>query len=308
MRKIAFIVISASLSLFACVSAPAPKGEKAPPPAQALKPNLLTCAASMETAPDAEIKSVDSGSIASRYDPLPAEFGDPLVLLVKREYYQYGAKKTSAFELVYSGLRIDPALAPAKKAEVESDARLGVATGEEVLLTARSEALDPYLVACSDTLPVLEDGYWYYVPGMYMPTQMKWLSYEPVDQASFRSMYDHATDEENSRGLTLFTWWSLLKTELPEYPTAVDGGGKTECEQVIDLGGMALHLSYQSGFLKYLKDEYKLGDPIYLYLQITGIDGPKEEFTCYVRDFSLLPPEEIVERRLQSIKEGDKRI
>lgn len=303
MKDIAFTGLLAALFLSGCVSSPPSKAKKAEPPVQKEKTAPEAYTASMAVSSGDEVKSVDSGSLSARHDPLPEGLGETIVVITEHEYYQYGKEATSTFELVYSGVRIDPSLAGKDGAEIESEATLGSATGTEVRLTARSKELDPYLVACSDALPVFEDGYWYFAPGMYMPKQMKWLSYEPVDMERFRWMYGHALEEENAHSLTTFMWWSLLKTELPSYPALIEEKSRVESEQIIDLDGMALHLFFQSGFLDYLEAEYRPGDPIYLYLQISGIDGPKGEFQCYVRDFSLIPPERIVEDRMKAIQE-----
>ncbi len=186
--------------------------------------------------------------------------------------------------------------------EAKPGDQIGLSSGEEVQLFARSKELDPYLVACSAVKPFKWDGSWYYFPGMYVSSVMKWLSFEPANLANFKAMHDHATEEENRFGFTYFVWWSLLETTLDEYPALVKDDKEGRSEQVILFGDMPLKLSYQPGFLDYLLDEYTLGEKIYLYLQITGISGSTGEFQGYVRDFSLVPPEVIVDERLAELK------
>lgn len=295
-KSLVLIAFAPMAFLAACLSAPSPSDPAVPPRSDGRKPRDVI--AVMNTEAGESIQSIDAGSLLAKYSPLPEGFENPLVVSTVKEYYYQGKALSSRFELVYSGIA-----AVSGDQEVQTNEILGSSTGSQVSLCARSASLDPYLVACSNLKPVLENGFWYYNPGMYIPTEMKWLSYEPVSLEDFRSMWDHATDEENSLSLTMFTWWSLYKTALDSYPEAVAGPDGETYEQVVLYEGMPMRLMYQRGFLKYLEDEYVLGDPIYLYLQISGIDGSDREFKCHVRDFSLEPPEKIVETRLNSIME-----
>jgi hypothetical protein len=253
----------------------------------------ITCLATMNCEPGAIVKCLDEGRILEGNNELPSDFVDSVVLESEREYYINGKTERCKFEVIYSGIK-----RTSRDAYCKKDAELGVSTGTVVGICARASSLEAYLVSCSKVIPIKKGKYWYYFPGMYVATEMKWLSFKPVEYDSFRSMYDHATTGEEALGLTKFNWWSLLKTSLGEYPVLSDDGTST---QVLNLEDMPLRLYYQKGFLKYLQDEYKLKDPIYLYLQITGINGFDKEYKCYVRDFSLIPPEAIVNERIVSV-------
>jgi len=287
MKKICLSLFLPILLTIGCVTGPGPQPQadlvdKAEP----VYPQAgLNCFAVMNTVPGTPVNSVGAGRLKQSFDALSEDFSAPVVFDVEHEYYYKGETLNCRFELIYEGIGGTPA-----EPEVSQNDIIGNALGERVSLCARSKELDPYLISCSYHPPQEKDGYWYYFPGMYISTEMKFLSFQPADYGAFKSMYDHATTGEEALGMTLFNWWSLVETRLDEYP--VQG------EQTILFEDIPLHLEYQKGFPEYLLDEYVLGDPIYLYLQIRGISGFSKEYNCYVRDFSLEPPEEIIRKRL----------
>ena len=153
-----------------------------------------------------------AGRLKQSFDALSEDFSAPLVFDVEHEYYYKGETLNCRFELIYEGIGGTPA-----EPEVSQNDIIGNALGERVSLCARSKELDPYLVSCSYHPPQEKDGYWYYFPGMYISTEMKFLSFQPADYGAFKSMYDHATTGEEALGMTLFNWWSLVENELDEY-------------------------------------------------------------------------------------------
>jgi hypothetical protein len=263
-------------------------------PVEEKKP--VTCFAEINAQIGEGIKSLDDGSKFAGELKLPVEFPDAIVITTSREYYHNGLTKNVEFELIYSGIAGDASKIDFKKGDI-----LGNAKGTTVEICIRTKELSPYLVACSNMVPIQSEGFWYYFPGVYSPSEMKWLSFKPAEYDSFKSMYDHATDEKEFHGLTVFNWWSLMETQLDTYPTPVMRNNVEVYDQLIHFKGLPLRLTYQKGFLNYLQDEYTIGDKIYLYLQITGINGFSKEFNCYVRDFSFDPPEVIVQKRMNTI-------
>jgi hypothetical protein len=251
----------------------------------------------MNTSEGTEINAIDEGRVLSDYFPLPASYGDALVVETTRSYYYRGEELSLTFELIYTGLN------PVAGGPIERGSTVGRAVAGEVGLVARAPELEPYLIGSSQSRPVYHEGYWYYFPGMYVSDQMKWLSFAPVEYEEFRAMYDHVTDPEEAPGVARFSWWVLYQTSLGEHPVPVaDGNGY---EQLVMFDDMPLRLRWQRGFLDYLENEYVLGDPIYLYLQISGLSAFEKEFDCYVRDFSLVPPEEIIEDRFRIVRETE---
>ncbi len=284
MKKTELLPLGIFLIFLGCASAPSTVAPVAEEPERE-----LSCFAVMNTVPGTPIESVGEGTLRLDYGNLPDDFTLPLIYSVEHEYYYEGKTLTSRFELIYDGIA-DPSVA----VQVSRKDRIGIAAGEKVTLCARSGVIDPYLVSTSYHPPEKRGDFWYYFPGMYLPSEMKWLSYQPAEYDRFKSMYEHATTGEEGLGMTLFNWWILHKTSLDAYPE--------EGVQTVYFGDLPLKLEYQEGFTQYLLDEYTLGDTIYLYLQIRGINGFGKEFLCYVRDFSLKPPEDIVRERIEAIE------
>ena len=257
----------------------------------------IDCYGKFETKSGLIITSYGDGIRLFNYPELPSEFSDAIVLLTEKEYYYKGKKEKVQFEVIYSGITGDDSIT-----EYQQNDILGEATGTEVKMCVRSKELNPYLVACDSATPDQYNGYWYYFPGMYSSTEMKWLSYEPVNYDSFKLAYEQINyGHDSPLMMTKFYWWTLLETKLDAYPVPVIYNNVEMYDQTIILNEFRLKLTYPKGFLDYLHDEYKIGNTIYLYLQITEFNGFTKEFSCYVRDFSLESPEDIVQERIDNI-------
>lgn len=258
-----------------------------------------------------EFKSYTTGKRVLDYDPLPANevFEDPVVIKCTQEFFYKGNDCISEFEMIYAGIKSNNSALNIERGDV-----LGTTTRNNVAFVVRTKFLDPYFVVASDILPAEYDGYFYFYPGIIDGTKMKWLNFYPADYEGFRWMYNHTVDPESEEadedwapGASYFEWSVYLEATLNEYPEYVSGnkaifGVPIESEQVIDWKGMPLHLNYAAQFRDYLINEYNLGDKIVLYLNIGSISAFDKEFNCYVRDFAFETPEEMVERRLEIIK------
>ncbi len=251
-------------------------------------------AAGAEVQVGQEIFSDVDGIIIEQYDPLPSFSPDVVVVETSSEYFYKGKVCVSDYQLVYGNVLSQ------KTGEVKQKDSIGVATEELIGVFCRSKTLDAYLVSVSSVIPEFYQGYWYYFPGMFISSEMKWLDYFPPNEENFKDMYAHA--KESPMSLIRFYWPILLKTQLTEMPTLLEDG---TASQIIKYQDMPLSLRWQNGFYSYLENEYTLGDDIYLYLQIGGMAYFKNApvFDCYVRDFSLVPPEEVVEERIKIILE-----
>lgn len=255
--------------------------------------DLYSIFASMNTPINTPIKSLSSGRIMSDYHELPEGFNEPVVVKVSSDYYYDNRILTSEYELIYLSV-----LSNSNPGDITRDEIIGYSTNPTVSIIARSETIDRYLVSVSAAKPVFYRNYWYYMPGMYIPSEMKWLSFRQADYNEFKAMYDHAVNEEEFYGLTIINWWILYETRLTEYPVPKTTSGRPAYEQLIYFEDIPLRLTYQEGFLRYLEEEYTLGDTIFLYLQIGSINAFTKEYDCYVRDFSLISPKEIIDTRM----------
>lgn len=116
------------------------------------------------------------------------------------------------------------------------------------------------------------------------------------------------SDEDWIPGVSIFYWKLLMETELSAYPKKLTKassfrGVGIESSMEIEYEGMKFSLGFQKGFLDYLLDEYTLGDKIYLYIDVDSVDAFSKTFNCYVRDFSLISPTEIIQQRIDIVKE-----
>ena len=59
-------------------------------------------------------------------------------------------------------------------------------------------------------------------------------------------------------------------------------------------------LYWQNGFTSYLRDEYTLGDPLWLYCSYYSIDHQNRILVVFVRDFAMVPDETVIENRISS--------
>lgn len=260
------------------------------------------------TNPGAVIAADVTGTVVKSPKKLPDALKNSGVIKVTDEYYYEGKKCTSEYELIYFNMNVT-----AKKgAEIKSGEELGTATEDTIKILARTTTIDPYLVSVSNTLPVKVNGYYYYFPGMLTNNTMKYLIYEPLNLDNVKWMYEHTTnpesDEDWTPGVSIFYWKLLMETELSAYPKKLTKassfrGVGIESSMEIEYEGMKFSLGFQEGFLDYLLDEYKLGDKIYLYIDVDSVDAFSKTFNCYVRDFSLISPTEIIQQRIDIVKE-----
>lgn len=257
--------------------------------------------------PGQEIKSHFAGEIINKPAKLPEALKKSFGIKASAKYYFDGEYRTSEYEVLYVDVELNTKNKTVKKGDV-----IGTASGNQYNITIRSKIIDPYLVGCSNILPKKIDGYYYFLPGMLLSNVMKYFEYMPLNDDELFGMYKHVTepeenDEDWAPGVALFEWHNLVETTLSEYPAKVESysiaGVPIESAMLIDYKGIKLRLNFQRGFLDYLKNEYKLNDKIYLYLVITSMDYFSKEVDCYVRDFSLKSPTEIVKQNIKIVEE-----
>ena len=250
-----------------------------------------------------------SGKILSKYDPVPSSFNDVIVFECESEYYMNKKTNTSVYELIYVGV------APLENLDknIEQSTEIAKSTAPELKLVCRSKNLDEYLVSCSTTLPKKYNGYYYFLPGMLLNNTMKFLDFADIEEFQYEWLYHHTVDEdpddpEWAPGTSFVSWNAYMNTPLPAYPELLEkpfyySGIPMESYTKINYNGIDFELYFQPGFKTYLEEECKPGDPIYLYLYVEACNFFTKSYTAFVRDFSLKSPEEIIEERMQIIKE-----
>ncbi len=236
-----------------------------------------------------------------------------------------GVVQEKMFEVVYSGIVVDESIASPENEGVliESGTLIGTVTADDVFVCIRDVNLDPYLMAAADAFPKYYNYFWYFAPEILYPHVMKWLSFEPLESTSdpYKLFPVGSTIEkeatystENDALLALYHKRVRLEVSLDEYPQPVTHEAFQDIdietinkvmkdyahcplESSFEIDGIPFYAYWGEGFDAYLKDEYVLGEKMYLYLNLSY--AYKGKIVCYVRDFSFETGEEIAKRKTE---------
>jgi len=263
---------------------------------------------------DNEIINVyQSGKIKGKYDALPPTFKDAIVFECESEYYYNNKTNTSVFEMIYVGVQVLDGINTSEPLEIGT--QFAKSTAAELKIICRTKDIDTYLVSSSNTFPRKYKGYYYYLPGMLLNTTMKYLDFASIEEYSYEWLYHHTVEEDPddpdwAPGASFVRWNAYIKTELPSYPQLLEkpfsySGVPMESSTVIEYKGIPFELYFQPGFKQYLEDECKPGDQLYFYVFVDSCNFFSKSYTAYVRDFSTVSPEEIIEERIQMIKDRE---
>ena len=263
---------------------------------------------------DDEIINVyQSGKIKAKYDELPPTFTDAVVFECETEYYYDSKTNTSVYELIYIGVQTLDDINTAEP--LERGTQFAKSTAEELKVICRTKELDKYLVSSSNMLPKKYNGHYYYLPGMLLNTTMKYLDFASIEEFEYEWLYHHTVDEDPADpdwapGASFVRWNAYIKTELPSYPQLLEkpfsySGVPMESSTVIEYNGIPFELYFQPGFKQYLEDECKPGDQIYFYVFVDSCNFFSKTYTAYVRNFSTVSPKEIIDERIQLIKDRE---
>lgn len=263
---------------------------------------------------DNEIINVyQSGKIKGKYDALPPTFKDAIVFECESEYYYNNKTNISVFEMIYVGVQVLDGINTSEP--LESGTQFAKSTAAKLKIICRTKDIDAYLVSSSNTLPKKYKGYYYYLPGMLLNTTMKYLEFASIEEYSYEWLYHHTVEEDPddphwAPGASFVRWNAYIKAELPAYPQLLEkpfnySGVPMESSTVIEYKGIPFELYFQPGFKQYLEEECKPGDQVYFYVFVDSCNYFSKSYTAYVRDFSTVSPEEIIEERIQMIKERE---
>ena len=265
--------------------------------------------ASFECTSGEVIKTLLSGKVLTEYDVLPVEFIDPIVFECETDFYYNKERQTSTYQFIYIGA----SLLNVSTKDFDSNVDFATATGNEVNLICRTKELDKYLVSCSPAIPKKYNGYYYYLPGMLLNNTMKFLNYADIKEYDYKGLYNHTVEPDSNDpdwfpGFSYVRWNVYMNAELTSYPELLEKpfsyfNVPQESKTEIMYDDIKFELYFQPGFKKYLEDECKLGDKIYFYLSVEGCNYFSKSYIAYVRDFSVTSPEEVIEERINVIKD-----
>lgn len=223
--------------------------------------------------------------------PGPSPFNNVVGVETKKTYYYKEHKYTSSFEVLYTNVELTRDFS----SKIQTGEPLGSATSDGIYVILRSKIFDPYLVSMAQVMPYRYHEYWYFYPGMLGESAMHWLSYAPFGKFQaewrYRQTSKMVQDGENFENKT------LVRTSLAEYPITSSDGGSS---QSLSYENITFNLKWPKDYDKLLETEYKLGEPIYLYLSVTDVDG--HVFSCNVDEYSLISPDEIVDGYMADIQ------
>ncbi|MCR4899209.1 MAG: hypothetical protein K5907_00135 [Treponema sp.] len=260
---------------------------------------------------DNEIINVyQRGKIKEKYDELPPSFTDAIVFECESEYYYNNKTNTSVYEMIYVGVQLLDGINTAEP--LERGTQFANSTAAELKIICRTKDIDTYLVSSSNMLPKKYEGHYYYLPGMLLNTTMKYLDFASIEEYSYEWLYHHTVEEDPddtdwAPGASFVRWNAYIKTELALYPQLLEkpfyySGVPMESSTVIEYKGIPFELYFQPGFKQYLEEECKPGDQVYFYVFVDSCNYFSKSYTAYVRDFSTVSPEEIIDERIQMIK------
>ncbi len=260
---------------------------------------------------------------------IPKEFGKKVLITSFPYTYYYDGKKIDVYyEVIIKDINLKPEIrALPNYAEIKEGTVIGTADADNPGIMLRTvTGYDPNLVMDSKNPPVESGNYTYFDASSFMKTTPKILTFQPVsskkDLIDFKdypeslesivtkSQYEK-DDEEHILRLPNFR--IRVKAKLDKYPEPIRTASNLDVilrhkfysfcntETEIDFDGIPFHLVFYKDFEKYLADEYKPGEDIYLYL--VYLFGRAGEQFFYVRDFSLKSPEQMYDEKLDLITE-----
>lgn len=255
---------------------------------------------------------------------IPEELSNGVVIVSYQDNYFYqGRKRTITCQLVYSNIKPDASLKKASEKSpisVAQDSTLGVATGE-VTIVIRIRDLDPYLAFCAKNLPLEVGSFWYFGLESLMPDGDKYLIYQPIESKETEITFPDGLSESlehliTARDPQVFSSFPPMpvrfKAVMNSYPVnrhnPENAGERNifsqyqsnmQLEATADFEGFKLHFYFSQIFADYFKEEYKLGDEIWLYGNILYVLNG--ELYLYGWDFTLSDPEEHVTERQNQI-------
>lgn len=241
------------------------------------------------------------------------------IILKEYKYFYKGEIKTVTSEIVLGGLKsVSAPHGPITQGEI-----IGI-MGNSPYLSSRLRELDPFMIRTSFTKPLWDGSFWWYSPDWIQPSTTNFLSFRPVDslEEAIDDFYNRWFIEgDEAKGVTLHYFPNLDRIrvlyKIMEFPKPLITESKalrlTELQfyakqgiftlvNRIDRGAKySAVLYWQKGFDRYLKEEYSLESPIWLYCSIYALDHEKREIIICVRDFALQNDQVIIENRIMEL-------
>ncbi len=207
----------------------------------------------------------------------------------------------------------------------EGEIRYGDVIGissDSTWLSACAEKIDPALIRYTKNEPQKVNDVWWYSPDWIISTTFKPFSYRPVPSLEYAAedfFQRWAREGCEARGYTIHHFPDLdrirVKTTMDSYPELQDVNGAVTLTEstyyhctgvfvsksIVLREGYDVALWWQKDFDKWLREEYKLGEEVWLYCTFFTLDHENQELVVFVRDFVFEDQIEVAKDRIKNL-------
>lgn len=245
------------------------------------------------------------------------------IIKVKYNYYYGNQIIETEYEAVLGGLLSVTAI----PGNVKAGDIIGTMSIKPYL-SSRVKKIDPFVVRSSIGKGRKYEGYWWFTPDWLLPHVTQSMTFRPVEslEDAIDDFYFRWAEEGISpEGTTIHYYPEFDRIRVPyvlntypkEIPNRTQALAYTEMRFYRNPGLFTLEylipredkynatLYWQRNFDEYLRSEYKLGDVLWLYCSIYTLDHYEQNIIICVRDFSLIPDEEIIKYRIDELKKDN---
>ncbi|TGM74343.1 hypothetical protein [Leptospira bouyouniensis] len=236
----------------------------------------------------------------------------------KNIYYIKNNEQTEEYDLIYGNLN---KLLVKNNETIKHGTIIG-SCDPNCFVTSSFKKLSPFPIRISQKKAVKFDNFYFFTPDWLDKKNTNTLSYRSIPSLKdFLSNYFKRWKNENQdkSDFTIFHTNLIdrikFKISLTRYPieAKVTEGLKRTEEQIYHIPnlfytentineykiyGYTPVIFWQKNFDKYLKEEYKLNSPLFIYANVTTIDHLNKRIYICARDFTLLDDEKIISDRI----------
>ncbi|EKJ86109.1 hypothetical protein CLV96_4004 [Leptospira meyeri] len=249
---------------------------------------------------------------------------DRFIVFIKTNstFYFKNSELTESYDLIYGNL----ATVFVKDNE---KIRYGTAIGScdpECFVTSSFDKLSPFPIRLSQRKALKFDNFFFFTPDWINRNNTNFLSFRINSSLqNFLNNYFKRWKDENDEpsDFTIFHTNSIdrirFQITLSEYPTdTIRTEGLLQTEQQIystsnlffsenvitkfKISGYSPVIFWQKNYDKYLKEEYKLNSPLFIYGSVTTIDHINKRIYICARDFTQIDDEKVIKDRIAEYK------
>ena len=207
-------------------------------------------------------------------------------------YYLDGKEETAEFIVVLGNLsKVLKNRGLVRKGEL-----IGETAVKKVSMLVMSETNDPFLIYSGfDQSKNLLDRWWFNGDFLMDDPRDLWMTYKSTDSAAkaLSQMLDGGTKNRYRLKISLAAYPEPipleLQTELSAYMEYRTGVEEVESMNIFIEEGITFTLFWPHGYDQFLRDEYRPGNPLWLFCTIIPSDLNSRSVYIFVKDFQLPP-------------------